>query len=234
MFTGIVEQIGEVKESQTLDKSSTGGNGASLTIAGAASILGDCHLGDSIAINGTCLTVTAFDKDSFKVGVSDETLRKTNLGFLKAGDKVNLERAISGDVRFGGHMVQGHVDTIAEIVERHPDGNSIAFQFKLRDREFINYIVHKGFICVDGTSLTVTGVDYENATFTIMMIAYTQSKVVLPTRKLGDWVNIEVDLTGKLIARQVELQLGSQAENKESMLYKLVSRIVDDKLARKI
>ncbi|GMF06204.1 unnamed protein product [[Candida] boidinii] len=156
MFTGIVEIIGTVSEYVTNDSSSSGGNGTSITITDAKDILGDCHLGDSIAINGTCLTVTEFDENSFKVGVSQETLRKTNLGDLNTGSKVNLERAISGDVRFGGHMVQGHIDTIAKIISKNPDGNSIVFEFELRDKEYINYIVHKGFICVDGTSLTVT------------------------------------------------------------------------------
>ncbi|QPG72811.1 hypothetical protein FOA43_000113 [Brettanomyces nanus] len=231
MFTGIVEAIGEVKEYLSSDISEAGGNGASVTIKNADSILGDCHLGDSIAINGTCLTVTRFDSDTFKVGISDETLRRTNLGLLSRGDKVNLERAISGNVRFGGHMVQGHIDTVAKIVDRQADGNSISFQFQLRDREFINYIVLKGFIAVDGTSLTVTDVDYREAAFKIMMVAYTQNKVVLPKKRLGDLVNVEVDLTGKLIARQVELQLEGQAFNKNSTLYKLVSKIVDQKLA---
>lgn len=232
MFTGIVEQIGEILDYKPLDTTKTGGNGTSLTAGNASRILGDCHLGDSIAINGTCLTVTEFDKDSFKVGISDETLRRTNLGSLKAGNKVNLERAISGNVRFGGHMVQGHIDTIAKIVDRHSDGNSIVFEFQLRDREFINYIVLKGFIAVDGTSLTVTNVNYENATFRIMMVAYTQSKVVMPLKKIGDFVNVEVDLTGKLIARQVELQLNGQAANKQSTLYRLVEKIVDDKMTK--
>ncbi len=231
MFTGIIEQIGSVEEYKALDNSKTGGNGASLTIKNASTILKDCHLGDSIAINGTCLTVTEFDTDVFKVGVSDETLRRTTLGSLKSGDMVNLERAISGNVRFGGHLVQGHIDTIAEIIDRHPDGNSISFTFQLRDREFINYIVHKGFIAVDGTSLTVTGVNYSDATFSIMMIAYTQSKVIMPLKKVGENVNIEVDLTGKLISRQVELQLGGQISNENSPLYQLVSRIVDQKIS---
>lgn len=230
MFTGIVEIVAEVGENLKFDDTETGGHGASITIIKAGEILGDCHLGDSIAINGTCLTVVEFDADSFKVGVSDETLRRTNLGDLVKGDQVNLERAVTGETRLGGHVVQGHVDTIATIVDRQPDGNSISFQFRLRDAELINYIVLKGFIAVDGTSLTVTDVDYANATFRIMMIAYTQKRVVLPSKPLGGTVNIEVDLTGKLIAKQVELQLSGQAVNENSTLYKLVSQIVEKKL----
>lgn len=232
MFTGIVEIIGEVEEYNTFDSSSTGGNGISLTIKNASEILNDCHLGDSISINGTCLTVTEFSKDDFKVGISQETLKKTTFGNLKKHDKVNLERAISGDVRYGGHVVQGHIDTIAKIISKKPEGNSIIFEFELRDPEFINYIVNKGFICIDGTSLTVVEVDYGLKTFKIMMVAYTQSKVIMPLKDVNDWVNIEVDLTGKLIARQVEINLENQLENNDSQLRNLIERIIDEKLIK--
>lgn len=232
MFTGIVETIGTVLDFQTLDDSESGGNGVSLTVEDAQDILGDCHLGDSIAINGTCLTVTEFSKDTFKVGISQETLKKTNLGDLQKGNKVNLERAVSGDVRFGGHLVQGHVDTIAQIINQAQETNSIIYTFKLRDGEFINYIVNKGFICIDGTSLTVIGVDYESKTFQIMMVAYTQSKVIMPLKKIGDWVNIEVDLTGKLIAKQVEVALQNQLSDSsaDSPLKSYIDRLIDTKL----
>ncbi|ODV83229.1 hypothetical protein CANARDRAFT_203551 [[Candida] arabinofermentans NRRL YB-2248] len=235
MFTGIVETIGTVESYITTDSSESGGDdnsGVSLTITDASSILDDCHLGDSIAINGTCLTVTKFDSNSFKVGISQETLRLTNLGYLQKGDKVNLERAVSGDVRFGGHMVQGHVDTIAEIISIKNDSNSIIFGFKLRDFKLINYIVHKGFICLDGTSLTVIDVNYTDATFKIMMVAYTQQKVIMPLRKLGDWINVEVDLTGKLIERQINTSLENQLIDKQSSLYKLIDRLIDEKLSK--
>ncbi|GME80147.1 unnamed protein product [Ambrosiozyma monospora] len=232
MFTGLVEIIGQVSDYSSQDTTESGGNGVSITISKAAEILGDCHLGDSIAVNGTCLTVTEFDKDSFKVGVSQETLRKTNLGNLKSGSYVNLERAVTSDVRLGGHVVQGHVDTIASIVSRTPDGNSIVFEFELRDKKFINYIVHKGFIAIDGTSLTVVDVDYKLSRFKIMMIAHTQTRVILPQKAIGDSVNIEVDLTGKLIERQIEIQLQNQLQNENSALQKLVSRLIDEKLAK--
>jgi riboflavin synthase len=234
MFTGIVETIGTVAQYIEHDASESGGNGLSLTIADAASILGDCHLGDSIAVNGTCLTVTHFDTDSFKVGISQETLKRTNLGLLRQGDKVNLERAISGDVRFGGHMVQGHIDTVAEIINQQQETNSIIYTFKLRDPEFINYIVHKGFICIDGTSLTVISVDYKTNTFQIMMVAYTQSKVIMPLKKLGDFVNIEVDLTGKLIAQQVQIALQHQLSDdapSDTPLKAYIDRLIEAKLA---
>jgi riboflavin synthase len=234
MFTGIVEIIGTVADYQTNDTTESGGNGVSLTIKDASNILNDCHLGDSIAINGTCLTVTEFNNDSFKVGISQETLKKTNLGFLKLNDKVNLERAISGNVRFGGHIVQGHIDTIAKIIDKSIETNSIIYTFQLRDKEFINYIVNKGFICIDGTSLTVIDVNYNLNTFKIMMIAYTQSKVIMPLKKIGDYVNIEVDLTGKLIAKQVEItlqnQLLSNSNEITSPLKTFINNLIDEKL----
>ncbi|ODQ44902.1 hypothetical protein PICMEDRAFT_73707 [Pichia membranifaciens NRRL Y-2026] len=236
MFTGIVELMGTVAEYNPQDDTESGGHGVSLTIKDASEILTDCHLGDSIAVNGTCLTVTEFDADTFKVGVSLETLKKTDLGSLKTGSKVNLERAVSGETRFGGHMVQGHVDTVAQIVGREKETNSIIFTFRLRDAEFMSYIVHKGFICIDGTSLTVINVDYGAKTFKIMMVAYTQSKVIMPLKQVGDWVNIEVDLTGKLTAAVVEHALESQLDpqNADSPLQRYITnaieRILDEKL----
>lgn len=204
MFTGLVETVGTVEAATPRDTTEEGGNGFSLTIGDAAEILGDCHLGDSIAVNGVCLTVTQFDAGSFKVGVAPETLKLTNLGQLKKGDHVNLERAVSTNTRFGGHFVQGHVDTTAEIVSVVPDENSLRFTFRPRDQSQMLYIVKKGFIAIDGTSLTVTDVDDVKGTFGVMLISYTRSKVVLPAKKVGDTVNIETDLLGKLAAKQVK------------------------------
>ncbi|CCH40690.1 Riboflavin synthase alpha chain [Wickerhamomyces ciferrii] len=232
MFTGIVEHIGTVEEFKELDTSESGGNGVSLLIKDATSILGDCHIGDSISINGTCLTVTEFDENTFKVGLAPETLRRTNLGSLKSGSKVNLERAIGGDVRFGGHYVQGHVDTVASIEKIDKDGNALNFTFKLKDLQYINYIVEKGFIAIDGTSLTITHVDHKQGTFGISMIEHTQKNVIMTLKHIDDFVNIEVDLTGKLIEKQVELQLSSQISNEESPLVSLIHKIVEEKLSK--
>ncbi|CCG24262.1 Rib5 riboflavin synthase [Candida orthopsilosis Co 90-125] len=232
MFTGLVETIGTVAEYVGQDNSSSGGNGVSITITDCSPILEDVHLGDSISTNGVCLTVTDFDaaKTLFKVGVAPETLRKTNLGSLSKDSKVNLERAVTSDVRLGGHVVQGHVDTIATIVGKKPDGNAITFTFELRDKEFINYIVHKGFIAIDGTSLTVTSVDDSKAQFSIMLISYSQEKVILAKKEIGDTVNIEVDLTGKLIEKQVELNLKAQIDKNDSALNALITSIVEKKV----
>lgn len=227
MFTGIVELIGTVHE---FIASAGSDAGATMTVIDCSKIMTDCHIGDSIAINGCCLTVTEFDDDSFKVGLVPETLRRTNLGSLKAGDKVNLERAIGGDVRFGGHYVQGHIDTVAEILEIVPEGSALNFKFKLRDFKYINYIVEKGFISLDGTSLTITFVNHDEGAFGISMIKHTQENVVLPLKKIGQLVNIEVDLTGKVIERQVELLLNSQIQSKNSPLVSMVTSIIEKKI----
>lgn len=232
MFTGLIETIGTVITYQEVDTSSSGGNGVTIVIGDCSSILGDVQIGDSISTNGVCLTVTEFDEErtKFKVGIAPETLRRSNLADLSAGSKVNLERAVTSEVRLGGHIVQGHVDTVASIVDRTPDGNAITFTFKLRETDYISYIVEKGFISIDGTSLTITAVDYEKFEFSIMMVSYTQDKVVLPTKKMGDLVNIEVDLTGKLIEKQIEINLSSQIKNEDSALVKLINVIVEKKL----
>ncbi|CCE85238.1 Piso0_004820 [Millerozyma farinosa CBS 7064] len=232
MFTGIVEVIGTVVEYKQIDDDEGAGGGVSLTIGDSAEILTDVHLGDSISTNGVCLTVTQFDieKGQFKVGVAPETLRRTNLGDLKTGSKVNLERAVSGETRLGGHIVQGHVDTIATITKKSSDENALNFTFQLRDPKYIHYVVEKGFIAVDGTSLTVTGVDYKTAEFSLMLVSYTQGKVIMPSKNEDDTVNIEVDLTGKLIEQQIELVLTSQLEN-DGPLANFVAKIVDQKLS---
>ncbi|KAG0264403.1 Riboflavin synthase alpha chain [Mortierella polycephala] len=230
MFTGIVEILGKVTDIAPLDFSESGGKGFSITIGNAAEILGDCHLGDSIAINGTCLTVTQFDESAFKVGVAPETLRKTNLGSLKVGDEVNLERAMNAQTRFGGHMVQGHVDTTVSILSRTDDGNAITFVFQVSEeyKELMNYIVPKGFICLDGTSLTVIDVDDVQRTFSIMMIAYTQTRVVMPSKAIGDQVNVEVDMMGKYASKGVEAMIKRflDGEEGEGMVAKVLDRVL--------
>ncbi|KAF9180532.1 Riboflavin synthase alpha chain [Haplosporangium sp. Z 767] len=230
MFTGIVEILGKVIDIAPLDFSESGGKGFSITVGNAAEILGDCHLGDSIAINGTCLTVTQFDESSFKVGIAPETLRKTNLGSLKVGDAVNLERAMNAQTRFGGHMVQGHVDTTVSILSRTDDGNAITFVFQVPEeyKELMDYIVPKGFICLDGTSLTVIDVDDVQRTFSIMMIAYTQTRVVMPSKAIGDQVNVEVDMMGKYASKGVEAMIKRflNGEEGEGMVAKVLDRVL--------
>ncbi|CAI9635821.1 lumazine-binding protein [Alternaria burnsii] len=231
MFTGLVETIGTVAALEKLDQTASGGGGTSLTISGCEDILGDAHLGDSISVNGTCLTVTEFTKSSFKIGCAPETLRRTNLGSLQEGSKVNLERAVSADTRMGGHFVQGHVDTIATIESVTPDGNALTFRFKPRDTSVLRYIVEKGYVTIDGASLTVTKVqDGPEGWWEVMLIAYTQEKVVTAGKKPGDDVNVEVDQVGKYVEKSVAGYFEGSSNGEFAILEKMVSKLVDERL----
>lgn len=193
MFTGLVEEIGNIKFA------GAAGEGFNLVVA-AKEVLDGVALGDSIAINGVCLTVTAFDAASFTVGLAPETLSRTNLGKLSSGSRVNLERAALPTTRLGGHYVQGHVDGTARIKSVTPDGDAMWFAFEI-DPNLMRYIVPKGYVAIDGASLTVvhTGTDF----FDITMIAYSQSKLALAAKKPGDTVNIEVDILAKYVERLI-------------------------------
>ncbi|KAK7205502.1 hypothetical protein BZA70DRAFT_278282 [Myxozyma melibiosi] len=232
MFTGIVEMIGEVKEFIEQDTSDVGGYGSSIVITKCELILSDVHLGDSIAVNGTCVTVTDFNSTDFKVGVAPETLRRTNLGELRPGDKVNLERAVAGHVRFGGHFVQGHIDTTAEILSITPDGNAKTFWFQPKDSEILRFVVEKGFIAVDGASLTVIDVDEEvRKGFSVMLISYTQEKIVTASKPVGATVNIEVDLMGKLLEKQVTRQIDNQLKGQlNNTLGSMIDKAIDERM----
>jgi len=232
MFTGLIEHMGTITSIETLDSTESGGGGWSMTISDSAVILEDCHIGDSIACNGVCLTVTKFDRDSFKVGVAPETLERTNLGDLKVGNKINLERALAAHVRFGGHFVQGHVDGTATIISVTPDQNSLRFLFQLPQPtptrpSLLPYLIEKGFIGLDGTSLTLTSVDDNERTFGVMLIAHTQHKIVLATKKVGEKVNVEVDMVGKYVEKSVLSALGGASGEG---IKALIERIVDKRL----
>ena len=165
------------------------------------------------------------------VGVAPETLRRTNLGSLTKGSKVNLERAVSSHTRMGGHFVQGHVDTIATILEKRPDGNAVTFRLGPRDREVLRYIVEKGYVTLDGASLTITAVDDKEGWFEIMLISYTQERVVMASKPVGADVNVEVDMLGKYTAKSVESYFESGSEGGAPViLQKMVERIVEEKL----
>lgn len=168
----------------------------------AQKMLEDIHLGDSISVNGTCLTVTDFDNQlsEFTIGLAPETLRKTSLSELERGSLVNLERALSPSTRMGGHFVQGHVDGTGVIVGREAEGDSLWIKVKT-GKELLKYIVPKGFIAVDGTSLTVVDVFDEEECFNFMLVSYTQQQVVIPLKQVGQKVNLEVDILGKYVER---------------------------------
>ncbi|KAL7610393.1 riboflavin synthase [Lactuca sativa] len=197
LFTGIVEEMGKVRE-LGFDES---GESFDMVIH-SPTVLEDVNLGDSIAVNGTCLTVTEFDSErlEFKVGLAPETLRKTSLIELEKGSVVNLERAVKPSTRMGGHFVQGHVDGTGEIVSMDVEGDSLWIKVKTSP-EILKFIVAKGFIAVDGTSLTVVDVFDEEECFNFMLVEYTQQKVVIPLKKIGQKVNLEVDILGKYVER---------------------------------
>lgn len=187
---------------EALSAASKPGGGTTLTIHGPQ-VLGGAQLGDSIAVNGVCLTVTALDGERFAVGLAPETLQKTNLGSLTSGDGVNLERALGVNDRFDGHMVQGHVETTARITARTEDGDSLRMQFAI-DPAFGRYIVPKGYVAVDGISLTVVEADAASH-FSIMLIAWTQDHVTLGSKLVGHQVNVETDIVGRYVEHFMRL-----------------------------
>jgi len=190
LFTGIVEEIGTVREA-ALDIDA----GKTLTI-GCARVTQDAQIGASIAVNGVCLTVTAHTVDSFTIGVSPETLRRTNLGHLRVGSPVNLERSLQFGGRMGGHYVQGHVDGTGTIERITPDGDSWRVTIRPPAR-LMPYIVEKGYIAVDGVSLTIA--ERTDDTFTLALIAYTRGAVIMGRQQVGDVVNLEVDIMAKYV-----------------------------------
>lgn len=187
MFTGIVEEIGTVRQAQP----------GALTIA-ARTVLDDLKLGDSIAVDGVCLTVVAGTTRTFTVNVQPETLRRTTLGSLALGQRVNLERAVTPTTRLGGHIVQGHIDATGRLSARRPDGDGLIVQFQAPE-SLMRYIVSKGFIAVNGTSLTV--VDVGDDWFTVALVRYTRENIALLDGAIGDAVNLEVDILAKYVER---------------------------------
>ena len=200
MFTGIVETIGKVVSKDVDPKlvlwDGSVGEGVVLTIACSTDFLKGCYIGASIAVNGVCLTVTSFSDTQATFGLAPETLRRTNLDLLQSNDIVNLERSAKIGDRNSGHFVQGHVDCTATISKKTPEGDSLWIELSV-PKEFIKYIVPKGYVAIDGTSLTVCEVDAVNSTFTFMLVQYTQNHVIIPKKPVGGVVNIEVDVLGK-------------------------------------
>lgn len=194
MFTGIVEEIGTVLKPK-----------APLIIK-VSKILEDIHIGDSIAVNGVCLTVTSYTIESITLDVMNETYSRTNLGNLKAGDTVNIERAILANGRFGGHIVSGHIDGIGTLTNITDDG--IAKWLTITtNKDLLNYIIMKGSVTLDGVSLTVAYVD--NISFKISLIPHTQSETTLLSKGIGAIINIENDILGKYIEHFILKEKGS-------------------------
>ncbi len=185
MFTGIVEEVGAV----------AGLEGHRLTV-GASLVMEGLKLGDSVAVNGTCLTVVACNEAEFSVDLSPETLRRTLLGALGTGSSVNLERPLAVNCRLGGHILQGHVDATGRIVSRKPDGDCVILRVSSPKR-LMRYIVEKGFVAVDGISLTV--VKKGTSSFTLSIIPYTLENTNLKEKTPGTRVNLEADIVAKYI-----------------------------------
>ena len=185
MFTGIIEEVGTVGE--------LGDN--KLTIR-AAKVMEDQKMGDSISVNGTCLTVVAHDSTTFTVDLSPETLSRTSLGSLEQNHKVNLERPLAVSDRLGGHIVQGHIDATGRITSSRTEGNSQILRVRFPER-MRPYIVEKGFIAVDGISLTV--VQKGTSTFTLSVIPFTLENTNLQEKGVGERVNLEIDVIAKYV-----------------------------------
>ena len=185
MFTGIIEEIGRV----------TSARAGSLVIA-ASHVLQGATRGGSIAVNGACLTVTDFNSNSFSVDIMLETIKRTNLGLLRAGDKVNLERPMALGGQLGGHLVQGHVDETGRVASVTWDGEELLIRFEASP-EVIRFTVPKGFIAIDGVSLTIMTKD--TSSFWVSVVDYTRKHTTLGDKQVGDLVNLEVDIIAKYV-----------------------------------
>lgn len=205
MFTGIVEELGKVK------KLSVQGSSGKISIE-AKKVLEGTRIGDSIAVNGVCLTVVSMTADGFTADVMAETVRRSNLGKLDAKDQVNLERAMAADGRFGGHIVSGHIDGTGTIVSMRKEENAVWVEIEAGD-PIMKYIIEKGSICIDGISLTIAKV--EEHSFFVSVIPHTGKETTLLGKKNGDEVNLENDIVGKYVGRLLSFQ---GEEKKESSL----------------
>lgn len=213
MFTGIIEEVGVIRSIKM------GAQSAVITIQ-ADKVMEDIHIGDSIAMNGVCLTVTSHDRHSYSVDIMHESLKRTNLGMMKGGSRVNLERAMPANGRFGGHIVAGHVDGTGTITSMERDDNAVWIHIDT-EPAVLKYIVEKGSVTIDGISLTVATVDSKS--FAVSVIPHTGANTTLLEKKPGDTINLETDMIGKY----VEKLLGFQTQEE----YKASSNITMEFLA---
>ena len=200
MFTGIVEEVGRVSSVVS------GSRSGSIWLQ-AEKVLSGTKLGDSIAVNGVCLTVTKLSADGFCADVMPETLRRSNLGRLRKGDNVNLERAMPADGRFGGHIVSGHIDSTGTITQMKREENAVWVTVGA-EQEILSLIVEKGSIAIDGISLTVAAVTDKD--FSVSVIPHTAEMTTLPGKKTGDVVNLENDILAKYIQRLMKTPSAEQ------------------------
>ncbi|MEH7094274.1 riboflavin synthase [Neobacillus vireti] len=202
MFTGIIEEIGKVAKIQRA------ANSYVLTIE-AEKILQDIHLGDSISVNGVCLTVTSFSSRQFTVDVMPETVKATSLNHVQSGTRVNLERAMAAGGRFGGHFVSGHIDGTGMIKRKQALENAIYYEIEA-DPEILRYVIVRGSVAVDGTSLTVF--DVSDTSFTLSLIPHTLSESVIGLKGSGDIVNLECDMIGKYVGHFIK-SIGNESKH---------------------
>jgi riboflavin synthase len=206
MFTGIIEEIGVVANIQR--------TGESFVLAiEAKKILNDVHLGDSIAVNGVCLTVTSFTGKLFTVDVMPETVKASSLNMVKRGSKVNLERAMAAGGRFGGHFVSGHIDGTGIIKSKQSFENAVYYEIEA-EQAILKYVILRGSITIDGTSLTVFGVT-ENS-FTLSIIPHTLSETILGLKGSGDIVNLECDMIGKYVGHFINNLSSDTAQKRKT------------------
>lgn len=205
MFTGIIEEVGSVASIRK------GAHSCVLTV-NASRVLGDVHLGDSIATNGVCLTVTSFTSHSFSADVMHETLNRSSLGSLHIGSPVNLERAMLAGGRFGGHIVSGHIDGVGTVSSIKEDDNAVWYTVEAPS-SILRYIIEKGSITLDGISLTVAKVT--NSNFSVSIIPHTRAQTNLASKKVGDVLNLENDLVGKYVERLMLQPIAASQEQPE-------------------
>ncbi len=198
MFTGIIQAIGTIKRVEQRQ------GDVRLTVATAGLDLSDAGLGDSIAVNGVCLTAIELAKGEFVADVSNETLSTTTVGHTALGTRVNLECALQAQTRLGGHLVSGHVDGVGKLIERKADARSVRFTFSM-PADIARYVAQKGSICIDGISLTVNTVD--DVSFAVNIVPHTLEMTTLGDRQEGDSVNLEVDVIARYLER---LMMGGQ------------------------
>lgn len=211
MFSGIIEEIGQIQKIDFIS------GGIKLTIS-ANKILEDIKTGDSVSVDGICLTVTSFNKNSFTVDAVGETLKKTTLSKIKNKSYVNLERAIRFNERIGGHLIQGHINSTARIIQLKKIGENFLLQIELPD-DLMKYIIKEGSIAVDGISLTVA--DIIDNKINISIIPHTWQNTTLQYKKENDLVNIEVDFAAKYIENFIRNYLSQKNQISEEMLKKL-------------
>lgn len=218
MFTGIIEEIGTVK------KISLAGKSGSLEI-GAKKVLEGTKIGDSIAVNGVCLTVTSLSSSTFTADIMAETVRRSSLGSLSSGSGVNLERAMAADGRFGGHIVSGHIDGTGKIARLQKEENAVWVHIAA-GKEILALIVEKGSIAIDGISLTVASVS--DSEFAVSIIPHTASETTLLSKKAGDIVNLENDIVGKYVQKLLSNPAGGSNQNKSRNDDKFLSWLSED------